>query len=43
MTIASFQTVLNVQSETSLFTHVILNSIQDLPREGGASCEEIPK
>jgi hypothetical protein len=27
--------VVNVQTEISSLTHVILNSIQDLPREGG--------
>jgi hypothetical protein len=39
---ASYRPVFTVQSETSPFTPVILNSIQDLPGEGGASYEEIP-
>jgi hypothetical protein len=32
----------SVQAEKSPFPSVILNSIQDLPKEGDASGEEIP-
>jgi hypothetical protein len=40
--IAATEPVFNVRTDDSPFTRVILTSIQDLSREGGASCEEIP-